>query len=399
LRSDGREERNAFSDASKPSSVTNERNQKMKDVRRTLFPLFFSMMILGCATVPSLRVPQPWIRSLKSSQPINTISKLKIDLSGSTVPLLGNEQLTADRIREKLSYLLKRRGFSIDISSPEYVVALLYKTERSDKFRLSSAVASTNVQAYAIVTSSGAGATSGLGVSIARAVSALATRSTTVSEQSAEQMLSYTHTISIEFRNRDGLVVWKGESTWDSDELNLINRIVPAIQLILSDLPSDRATKPEIPEVKGSHVLNYYRLECEDTWFTCPALPYRILFDTRRASAEQKSSIPRSVENPHALAAYVDLIQTAEYALPDGDEKDWKDPIKVSLWKRATLGGQYLLGPSKKPVNILIKLTGKTDGYYIDECKIASDEEFGKLSAQFSKWRQALQDYYDVYVQ
>lgn len=371
----------------------------MKFIRPTILPLFFSIIILGCATVPTLRVPQPWIRSLKSSQPINATAKLKIDVSGSTVPLLGNEQLTADRIREKLSYLLKQRGFSIDNASPEYVVQLLYKTERTDKFRFSSTISSTNVQAYAIATSSGAGATSGLGVSIARAVSALATRSTTVGKQTAEQMLSYTHTISIELRSRDGLIVWKGESTWDSDELNLINRIVPAIQLILSDLPSDRATRPEIPEVKSSHALNYYKLECQDNWFTCPALPYRILFEDRKLSAEARPSIPGSVENPYALVAYVDLIQTAEYALPDGNEKDWKDPIKVSLWKRVTLGGQYLLGPSKKPVNILIKLSGKTDGYYIDECKVASDEEFGKFSVQFSKWRQALQDYYDVYEQ
>lgn len=360
-----------------------------------------STIILGCATVPTLRVPQPWVRSLKSTQPINPIAKLKVEVSGTTNPLLGNEQLTADRIREKLSNLLKRRGFSIENASPEYVVQLSYKTERSDKFRFSSAVASTNVQAYAIATGAGAGATSGLGVSVARAVSALATRWSTVSEQTAEQILLYTHTISIELRNREGLIVWKGESTWDSDELNLIGRIVPAIQLIVSDLPTDRLTRPEIPEVKRSHVTNFYKLECEDSWFTCPALPYRILFQGRKIEIghEEKTSIPSSVKDQYALAAYVDLIQTAEYALPSGDEDDWKDPIQVSLWEEVTLGGQYLLGTDRKPVNILIKLTGKSDGYYIDECKVASDQDFSKFSAQFSKWRQALQDYYDVYVQ
>jgi len=327
------------------------------------------------------------------------LAKVKIEVSGATTPLLGNEQLTADKIRESLSYLLKRRGFSIENGATDYVAQLSYKTERSDKFRFSSSVASTNMQAYAIATGSGAGATSGLGVSVARAVSSVASRSSTVSEQTAEQMLSYTHTIAIELRNREGTILWKGESTWDSNQLDLIGGIIPAIQLILSDLPTDKLTRPEIREVKRSHVVNFYKLECEDRWFTCPALPYRILFEERKIDPGSKTSIPSSVKDPFALAAYVDLIQTAEFALPSGDEDDWKDPIQVSLWERVTLGGQYLLGRDRKPVSILIKLVGKSDGYYIDECKVASDEEFSKFSGQFSKWRQALRDYYDVYVQ
>ena len=374
-----------------------KRMSGMKPIRMLLPPLLISIVIVGCATVPSLRIPQPWIRSLRSTQTIDPIAGVRVEVSGTSTPLLGNEQLTADRIRERLTYLLKRRGFSIESNSPECTVQLSYKTERSDKFRFSSEVTSTNIPIYAIATSSGAGATSGLGVSIARAISALASRSTTVSKQTAEQMLSYTHTISIELRKRQEHILWKGESTWDSDELNLIREIVPAIQLILSDLPSSQATRPEVSEVKSTHVLNYYKLECEGMWFTCPALPYRILFKEKEISSEAATSVPSNIENPHALAAYVDLIQTAEYALPAGDEKDWKDPIQASLWKRVTLGGQYLLGVSRKPANILIKLTGRADGYYIDECRVASDKEFSMFSTQFSKWKQALQEYYDVF--
>jgi hypothetical protein len=366
---------------------------------KPLLLLLTSTIIVGCATVPTLRVSQPWIRSLKAPQAINPIAKVKVEVSGTTTPLLGNEQLTANEIRERLSYLLKRRGFAIENASTDYVVQLSYKTERGDKFRFSSAVASTNVQAYAIATGSGAGATSGLGVSVARAVSAVASRSSIVSEQTAEQMLSYTHTIAIELRNKEGLVLWKGESTWDSNQLDLIGGIFPAIQLILSDLPSDKLTRPEIREVKRSHVNNFYKLECEDRWFTCPALPYRILFEVRKINPKEKTSIPSNLKDEFALGAYVDLIQTAEFALPSGDEDDWKDPIQVSLWEKVTLGGQYLLGTDRKPVNILIKLVGRSDGYYIDECKVASEEEFSRFSGQFSKWRQALRDYYDVYVQ
>jgi len=274
---------------------------------------------------------------------------------------------------------------------------LTYKTERSDKLHFASAVSSSNFNAYVIATGSGAGATSGLGVSIARAVSVVISRSATVSTQTADETISYTHTISMEISDRDGSILWKGESTWDSPELNLINQIIPALQLLLSDLPADQTTRPEVPEIKESHVLNYYRLECEGVWFTCPALPYRIMFPKR--TSDKKKSLPSSVKNPYALAAYVDLIQTAEFALPDGNERDWKDPLDVSLWKKITLGGQYSLGPSKKQANILIRLLGEPDGYHVGDCRVVTDQEYSDFNARLAQWRKLLQDYHDVYVQ
>lgn len=249
---------------------------------------------------------------------------------------------------------------------------------------------------YTTLTNAGVGATSGLGVSIARTISALSSRSTTVGTQSAEQILSYTHTIAIEISSKDGLALWKGESTWDTGDLNILIGIIPALQLILSDLPSDRSVRPEVPEVKDTHINNYFRLMCKDAWFTCPALPYRIYF------AEHSQSIagpkaPVGINNPNALAAYVDLVQTAEYALPGGDEKAWKNPLELSLWKNVTLGGQYFLGPDKKAVNIIIELTGKSDGYYIEKCKIADDKEYSDFNLRLRMWREALYYYYDVY--
>ncbi len=359
--------------------------------------LFFAILLIcGCTTVPSLRVSQPWIRSLKSNQVIDPTKSIKVEVSGNTSPLLGNEELTASKLRYSLSQLLKRRGFTTDNGTYDYLVKLSYRTVRNDKMNYSSTVASTNLQVYGISTNTGAGATSGLGVSIARAIGFLSSRASTVSAQTLDQVLSYTHTISIELSNKEGFLLWKGESTWDTQELNLISGIIPALQLILSDLPSDRSVRPEIPEVKDDHVINYYRLECKDVWFTCPALPYRILFDDNNLN-NKEILIPDGIKNQNALAAYVDLIQTAEYALPDGDEKDWKDPLDISLWKEVTLGSQYFLGPQKTPVDILIELKGKSDGYYINECKIATSKEFSEFNTKLIKWREILSDYYDVY--
>ena len=359
----------------------------------TLISFLTYLLIAGCATVPTLRVSKPWIRSLKSAEVIDPTKAIKIEASGSTSPLVGSEQLTSDILRSHLIRLITRRGFNIDDQSYFYLVKLTYRTERNDKMMISSSVSSTNSQAYALSTSTGA--TSGLGVSIARAIGLLASHSITVTSQTVDNTLSYTHTISIELLNRQGSMLWKGESTWDSQELNLINGIVPALQLILSDLPSDKTVQPEIPEVKNTHVNNYFRLECKDVWFTCPALPYRILFANK--SPFEEFVLPSEIVNQNALAAYVDLIQTAEFALPHGDESDWKDPLDISIWKKVTLGGQYLLGPYKTPVNILIQLSGKEDGYYIDECKIANDKEYSEFSGRLIKWREILSDYYDVY--
>lgn len=355
-------------------------------------------MLWGCSTVPILRVSQPWVRTLKSNNIIDPASNVKIDVVGTTSSLIGDEQLLSDKLSIHLSNLVKRRGFMINNSTYNYVFKLSYKSDRADKMRFSSTVSSSNTQAVAISTGSGAGATSGLGVSIARAIGALASNSTTVGVQTTEQSVSYTHTISIEILTREGINLWKGESTWDSNELNLISGIIPALQLILSDLPSNKNIRQEIPEVKESHVENYYRLECKDVWFTCPALPYVIMFSDNTPGYSNSVNIPSGVKNRNAFPAYVDLLQTAEFALPDGDEKDWKDPLEISLWKNVTLGGQYFLGPDKKQVNIIIELTGRTDGYYIKECKIVDDKEFSDFNTYINKWQQTLINYYDVYV-
>lgn len=371
----------------------------MRVSTKVLLASLLGAIIAGCApeTAPVLRVWQPWTRVFSSDKPIRAGAKIKLEVTGTTAPLLGNETLEEDSLRSQLSQLLFRRGFITDSSSFDYIVKLLYRTQRRDMLTMSSTLTSANTQAYALMAGSATGATSGLGVSIARAIGALAATSSTVSQQTAEQVPFYTHTISIEFLTQRGVILWKGESTWDSRQLNLIAEVDPAFQLLLGYLPSGELSRPWIPEVKTDHVDNYYRLECSDRWFSCPALPYRIRFEAR---GEENTGIPVTlVKEPYAFAAYVDLIQTADNALPDGDEAAWRNPLNYnSLWKHVTLGGEYSLGPEKRPINVLITLTGRSSGYYVEECKVVSDAEFAKFSDRFSRWREALRNYYDVYV-
>jgi hypothetical protein len=365
----------------------------MKKYLLTILSLIL-FLIYGCASVVPERISRPWIRTLKSNEIIDLTKKVKIDVSGITSPLLGNEQLISDCLDSTLTELIKRRGFTIENQAYDYLVKLTYHTNRNDKMSFSSKVSSRNYQTNIIFP--GKGRTAGLGVAIASAIGILANSSSIGSSQTTEPVLSYTHTLSIEFTNKLGVLLWKGESTWDSIELNIIPQIIPALQVILSDLPSNKTIRPEVPEVKETHVTNYYRLECKDNWFTCPALPYRILFQSI-SSYDTDVSIPSSVKNLNAIAAYVDLIKTAEYALPDGDEEDWTDPIKESLWQNVTIGGQYFLGPDKKPINVLIELKGHTDGYYCHECKIVSDKKYSNFESKLSKWQEVLYNYYDFY--
>lgn len=350
----------------------------------------------GCATTPNVRIWRPWTRilELESSIPLN--SKLNIKVQGDTKPLLGNDSLLQNEIEKNLEHLLERRGYKIVFENPDFFVVLKYITDRHDKLKSSSLFYSSTNSAFASSTVTGAGATSGLGVSIARSVSALFTQSRALTQNKTETVKFYTHIISIEILDKNKQILWQGDSSWDSLDLNLQTDIKPSIQLLLSGLPTNYETLPQAPEVKKGRENNFYKLMCKGYWFSCPSLPYKISFSS---TGSVDSDIPYSVKNPEAFSAYIDLIQTAEYALPLGlGTKYYSDPLNRSLWSKVQLGGKYYLGSKKKLIKVLIKLKGERSGYTIDKCWIATDKEFENFENLLTKWRKTLIDYYDVYV-
>ena len=356
------------------------------------FLLILCCLVTGCApTAPTVRVWHPWWRTLNSDKSIALYSQLVIEVVAKDTPLLGSQQLLGNQIRDNLEYLLSRRGFVVDGGYTVYNLTLTYSTERTDRLTSLSSMASSTAGFWYLRTGSPIG---GLGVSAARAVAATSYLSGSQMLQVSRQVTSYIHTISMEIHDKDAELVWKGESTWDSPDPSMLPELIPTLQLILSDLPSDPKCKPHVLEVDSSHALNYFKLECENRWFSCPALPYRISFD--RAEDLDYTSLPSSIKNPNALAAIVDLIQSAEYALPETYYSH--NPLDISSWGKVKLGGQYLLGPDKKPVNVMIKLSSTSAGYWIDVCWIASDEKYAEFQGKLSNWRKVLQDYYDVFV-
>ena len=66
-------------------------------------------------------------------------------------------------------------------------------------------------------------------------------------------------------------------------------------------------------------------------------------------------SLSKEIKHVVALSAYIDLIQTAEYALPQGKEKN-TNPLDRDIWSKVQLGGIYYLGNDDIPRKILINL-------------------------------------------
>ena len=371
----------------------------MRSLTYSIYGVFAILIIVltGCATTPSVQIWQPWTRVLDSNISIPSNSKIKIIVEGDSKPLLGNDLLLQNEVKEKLKYLLERRGYKIVNKDFQFLLTLKYKTERYDKMKSSSLMYSSTENYSALLSNSGSLASLGLGVSIAQTISALSNKSSVISENISETVKSYTHTISIEIENTSNKLIWQGESTWDSQNINLQTDITSAIQLIVSNLPDSKKVIPVVSSIKKGKESNYFNLICKDKWFSCPALPYRITFNPtiNNNSANIDYNIPSSIKNPSVLAAYVDLLQTSEYVLPIG-LRDYDNPLNKSLWSKIQLGGIYNLSNGKQ-IKILIILNGEKNGYVADKCWIATDEEFTEFENNLTHWRDALKNYYDVF--
>ncbi len=369
---------------------------------------YFLMVILlislgGCAKVPTNKVWRPWVRTLKTKE-IKKESSFSIIIEGETLPLLSDDKILKKNLRKQVKYLLLRRGFSIENNNPDYKLTLHYRTTRHDKLKSTSYFRhKSNSYYYSnVYAGSGAASYTGLGTSIALAVGEVAAQALTKNESEAESVKvtkdirNYIHTISIEIKDKSGQLIWQGDSTWDSTELDLKKEIQSALQLIISNLPSDDII-PHIKKVKQKKAVNYCDINIRGIWFASPALPYKIRFDYY--ANQDRYTMPKNskIENTEALEAYVDLIKTTEFALPQGSN-DYFDPLNKKIWKKVMLGGEYYLTPGEEKVKILIKLKGESNGYIVDKCWIATEEEYKNFTKNMNIWKEALREYYDVYV-
>ena len=365
-------------------------------MKRIMIIGILSIIVLNCATTPIVHVWRPWQRVLEIKDKIDIGSEMSLEISGSTTPLLGNENLLKNSIYDALKDYLERRGFGIVDSNSKYHLVCSYKTDRIDKFSYSSS--STNYHFSELTNYSFTGSLSrqGLGVGVAGIIGRMDALSAQINRQKIEQKQEYCHTISLEIYNDVNHSIWKGESTWDASTANIFSNLKFVMQLLLSNLPKDNSIFPTVPTIINDKAANYFKLNCQDYWFSCPALPYKITFSDYFVDGYEVLKLPKSILNPEALAAYVDLINTAEYALPKG-EKNINNPLKRSLWKKVVLGGKYKLSPGNEIKNVLIQLKGEKKGYTIERAWLATDEQYLDYLNDLNKWKENLKEFYDYY--
>lgn len=362
--------------------------------------LILMVGLTGCAVAPRMIVPRPWYRILDSEEKVLINSKFRVDLKGETEFLLGSEELLLKDLTSMIENLLIRRGYKKDDNDFDYRISFEYKTSTMSKLITSSL--SFDEYYFPTISALGMRITNNYAqnVYIASAINYSAFYSQKIQSYRTSEEIYHIHVISVEIFNNNEELIWKGESFWESKKVDIRNGIHMATQLILSNLPRDNEHKMRAPAVKSSHLENYYKIYCYNDWFSCPALPFRILFMDFSSSITTntiKYNVLNPIDNvlnPTAMAAYIDLIQNAEFALPVGS---YKDPFDSNLWSKALIGDKYYIGDDNELKNILIELRGAPSGYRIHKCWIASEKEYSEFMNKFEKWQDFLKEYFNVF--
>ena len=359
----------------------------MKCAIGTLLTIALSIANFGCTSVHPIPIPRQWARQLGDPTSIKLNSTIQIEVKGQTDPMVGGEELVQHELKLILSDLLIRRGNNISDLNPDSKMILYYKTVRAEKTKTSitSTFSSDNVSYL------------GIGVRAAQSINASSIGSQTEINYSKETW--YTHTIAIEAFH-GGLAVWKGESIWDSQDPDILEGSKSALQFPLAYLIKDNNHAINIPEVKESHFLDFFTIKCKQRWFTCPGLPYRVAFPRYVGFAgawnyvEDIKELPKYIQNPENISAYIDLVETSETALPTG-AGDLKNPFDINLWKQITLGGLYSI--SGKTKKIIVLLSSTPVGYIVTSCKETDDSDWQKYQSDLGIWNSKLREHWSMY--
>jgi hypothetical protein len=355
------------------------------------------LVLGGCAppNTPSVRVWQPWTRVLGNTPELGTIN-VSADYSSEILP--GSNGLVTLELERTISDLLERRGFSAHSGDNlEYKLSAKLKTKRRDHIR--TGYFSRTSYRMDFTTGSSSTKTSS-GVAIASLLSAIEFKKDERAISDVHTVEAYTHTLSLEIGNDSREVVWIGESTWDSESPDIRHHLVPALQILLSSLPSDPDLLPNARTVQEGKGMNFFEAHCAKKWFSCPAIPYRIAFSQPEswgiASARTSNRLAMGgIRDEIAMEAYYDLLQTADFALPRGST-DYSHPLDDVLWKRVQIGGEYMLTSGTK-VRVLIDLVAHAWGYEVTKCRVAKDKEWILHTEKITKWKMALEEYFDFW--
>jgi hypothetical protein len=291
----------------------------------------------------------------------------------------------------RIIHLLSRRGFVISEQSPDYVLKILYKTSYVDKeTSIQSNQYGTWLNSMDMTTGY-----SGYGVMFASSLVALTAGSSSMSSMITHKYEMFNHHFSCEIYMNQKDPVWKFDTNVESTEIDILNHTRSFLQIAFAGLPSSEEVIPFVPKVRANKISDFINQFLSNRSFICPALPSYITFRQSQTNRHDMDII--GVMNPEAMMAFMDLLQTAEYAIPDGSVKDWNDPTQKDLWKRATLIGKYRIGRNMESVNVVVHLSGTPAGYQVMECKLVNDEAFKAYQSSYDAWKKALYRYYQFF--
>lgn len=345
-------------------------------------------IISSCATTPELAVPQPWTRSMGNPYEIHNNAKIALAIHGSEEHLVLNNSLMDDYIYGTIAEQLSRRNFRIvsQDENPDYTFSVFYSSKDIERTRTEAMTSQRS--AYQSYTGSGTGILAAIAVSSQAAGSASASRAVTSS------YTAYRHTIGFSIHDNLDDLIWTGESTWECTGKDVSNRMITVTQILLSNIPGYGEFAPRINAVNKEKESNFIHLYANNRSFSGPALPYLINFETTSTMSSLSEFRFRGVETRIAYAV-IDLIQTAEYAVPVNP--DYNKPLASNQWNRVKLGGKYYLGNDYQPTYILVELRGSRNSYTIRSASSVSEREYENFKDDLKRWQQALSEYYDVF--
>lgn len=360
--------------------------------------ILIASAFMGCTPIRLVPVWRPWTRS------VGDVAKIQPDayalrIEGEDHTTVADPGLVEERMGTVVEDLLQRRGFSRGDAAAPYVVTLKYRAgsqlAMSSMTMMDNRTSASSFWAGMAAANASRSRNTSLGVAIAALVGlaaggASASSSTVVQSTGAE--VRYDYALSLVVTSRDGTPLWQGDAVWASQDLDIIDEIRLPLQLLASELPSSTVA-PHVHRVKEDREETFYELYCKDRWFSSPAVPYRIQI--------KASSFSDPINNGHAYAAYLDLLERAEISVPINfrfGEDDYRDVADPRLWREVLLGGEYRIGPLNEAAKILILLeTNASGGYNVADARVATDEEYSAYLTRLSGWRAALKEYYDVF--
>ena len=358
-------------------------------------PFFFGALIFlltGCgATTPTLQVPKPWTRTFGEPQNIEKSSTIFLQIEGEEKQLLLNNSLLDDEIFNIIESQLKRRNFSLTEieEDSDYILNVRFLSKEVQVMRSElSTYQSSSQMNYS-------GTSTGILAALAVGAQSSSSKLSTKTETSSQTV--YRNVVGFVVKTSDENIIWTGESTWESSNVDILSLFPTVSQILLSNLPGYGEVIPRVTAVNPEKEENYYKLYIQGRYFVGPSLPYVINFERSltEPGATTRDLKIEGVSDPRISYAVIDLIQTTEYAVPK--EPDYDDPLSTRQWNRVILGGRYYIGDDSQPSNILVELRGSKSGYTIKNAKIASQTEYGIFLQDLSKWQNTLNEYYNVF--